>query len=275
VKRRWSGPARGTCAPLLPVGSSRGGLTSQYLAACSVGNFSGSRWGSRRGAVPLVPADGRSPAFHDHDGQFFGHGLGVVVLRPRGIFFGRGQMPENRWGQAIEVDPGGHNTRPAARHDRTLPRQRWFLSALRSQPTGRAWRFSDSHLPSASGSSFGGRWWSPVRPQLTAQSGPGENESNDRQSPSVVGSARTAARSPGRRGQSGSGSQRGAGSPRGNDLSSGRVARSLGLPGGLGECRGGRRPRVGGQRDGRRGGRRLARCQQGGGSPGEESGATR
>jgi hypothetical protein len=84
-----------------------------------VGKSSGSRWGSRRGAVSPVPADGRPPAFHDDGGQFLGHDLGVVVVRPRDPLLGRRQVPENRWTQAVEVDPRGHTTWMTRGHDRT------------------------------------------------------------------------------------------------------------------------------------------------------------
>src|ERR1700722_11325384 len=98
--------------------------------------FSGSRWGGHWGGhwgtVAAVPADGRSLAFHHHDGQLFGHGFAVHVLRTRGSLLGRGQVPENRRTQAIEVDPGGHVTRSGTGHNRTIPGVVVAVSAPRS-----------------------------------------------------------------------------------------------------------------------------------------------
>jgi hypothetical protein len=137
VERRWSrSGVRDVCTQGYMAIALLQGLTSLITQAngptSCVGRISGSRWGSGWGAVPAVPANGRSPAFHHHDGQFFGHGFSVVVLRTRGPLLGRGQVPENRRGQAIEVDPGGHMTRSGMRHDRTPPAAGVLILATRS-----------------------------------------------------------------------------------------------------------------------------------------------
>ena len=124
----------------LSVGARRGvvvlTIQASRVPTWNVKAFSGSRWGGVWGSVSHVPADGRPLPSHDHNGKFFCHGLGVVVLRTRGPLFGRCQVPENGRAQAIEVDPVGHTIRSESGHNRTiaepdrLSRRRRMTSAM-------------------------------------------------------------------------------------------------------------------------------------------------
>ena len=137
---------------------------------------SGSWWGSCWGTVAAVPADGRSPAFHHHGGQLFGHGFAVHVLRTRGSLLSRRQVPENRWTQAIEVDPGGHMNRSGTGHHRTTQRQWWSYPRQGRVGDERGYRPARGLSRGCVRSPAKGDGGCVPTSRLTAQSGPGENE---------------------------------------------------------------------------------------------------
>jgi hypothetical protein len=84
--------------------------TQLEMGSClgNLGRAWGSRWGTGKGAVPPVPAEGGTVPTHHHGGEFFGHGFDVVVVGPGGTFLGRGQVAQDRGAEAVKIDPGAH-----------------------------------------------------------------------------------------------------------------------------------------------------------------------